>query len=82
MVGFLGVMPVWLENEAPSTSSTSASFMNQEAIGVPDRPRTPQPSGWPPSATSPWSAISPLPLKVVSTGQPSCSARAVIAGMS
>ena len=44
MVGFLGVMPVWLLKLAPSTSSASDSFMNQDAMGVPLRPNTPQPS--------------------------------------
>ena len=61
-------MPVWLEKEAPITRSRSASFMNQLAMGVPLRPSTPQPSGW-------WSETSPLPLKVVSTGALSRSAR-------
>jgi len=66
---------VWLENEAPKTSSRSASFMNQLAMGVPLRPSTPQPSGWS-------SAIWPLPLKVVTTGAFRRSAKAVMAGMS
>ena len=39
-------MPVWLENDAPSTSSRSASFMTQLATGVPLRPSTPAASGW------------------------------------
>ena len=34
-------MPVWLENDAPSTSSRSASFITQLATGVPLRPSTP-----------------------------------------
>jgi hypothetical protein len=33
MMGFLGVMPVWLEKLAPNTSSRSHSFMNQLAMG-------------------------------------------------
>ena len=57
-------MPVWFENEAPSTISRSASFMNQLATGVPLRPSTPQASGWS-------SAICPLALNVVITGAPS-----------
>jgi hypothetical protein len=42
-VDFLGVMPVWFKNDAPSTRSTSASFINHEAMGVPLRPSTPIP---------------------------------------
>ncbi len=61
MMGFLGVIPVWLLKLAPNTSSRSASFMNQLAMGVPLRPSTPQPSGW-------VSAIWPLALKVVTMG--------------
>ena len=49
--------------------------MNQLAIGVPLRPSTPQPSGCA-------SGISPLPLKVVSTGRRGSSASAMTAGMS
>jgi hypothetical protein len=64
------VDPLWFENEAPSTTSRSASFMIQLATGVPLRPSTPQASG----CSSP---IWPLALKVVITGAPSCSARAV-----
>ena len=64
-----GAMPVWLENDAPMTSSRSASFISQLATGVPLRPSTPAPSGW-------VSGTSPLALNVVSTGAPSCSARA------
>ena len=67
-------MPVWLENEAPSTSSRSASFMTQLATGVPLRPRTPAASGW----SSP---IWPFALNVVMTGAPSCSASAITSGM-
>jgi hypothetical protein len=66
--GSLGVMPVWLEKDPPITSRRSASFMNQLAMGVPLRPRTPQPSGW-------WSETRPLPSRVVSTGALSRSAR-------
>ena len=67
-------MPVWLENDAPSTSSRSASFITQLATGVPLRPSTPAASGW----SSP---IWPLALNVVITGAPSCSASAVTALM-
>ena len=67
-------MPVWLENDAPSTSSRSASFMIQLATGVPLRPSTPAASGW----SSP---IWPFALNVVITGAPSCSASAITAGM-
>ena len=67
-------MPVWLENDAPSTSSRSASFMTQLATGVPLRPSTPAASGW----SSP---IWPFALNVVITGAPSCSASAITAGM-
>ena len=70
MVGIFGVMPVWFEKLAPSTSIKSASFMNHEAIDVPERPRTPQAKGW-------LSGISPLPLKVVSTGAFRRSANAI-----
>ena len=34
-------MPVWLAKLEPSAMIRSASFMNQLAIGVPDRPSTP-----------------------------------------
>ena len=68
-------MPVWLEKDAPRTSSASLSFMNQLATGVPLRPSTPQASGWS-------SGIWPLALNVVITGAPSCSASAMIASMS
>ena len=34
-------MPVWLENEAPTTMSRSDSFISQLATGVPLRPSTP-----------------------------------------
>ncbi len=61
---------MWLENDAPSTSSRSASFMNQLATGVPLRPSTPQASGWS-------SAIWPLALNVVITGAPIRSASAI-----
>ncbi len=46
--------------------------MNQLAIGVPERPSTPAALGW-------VSGISPLPLKVVSTGAPRVSARPITA---
>ena len=61
MVGFLGVMPVWLLKLAPNTSRQSASFINQLAMGVPLRPSTPPARGW-------LSGIWPLALKVVMTG--------------
>ena len=44
-IGLHGAMPVWLENDAPTTSSRSASFISQLATGVPLRPSTPAPSG-------------------------------------
>ena len=68
-------MPVWLENDAPNTTSRSDSFISHDATGVPLRPSTPQPSGW-------RSEIWPLALKVVSTGAPSSSARATTSSMS
>ena len=68
-------MPVWLENEAPSTTSRSASFMSQLATGVPLRPSTPAASGWS-------SAMTPLALNVVMTGACRRSASAVTAAMS
>ena len=67
-------MPVWLEKDAPSTSSVSASFITQLATGVPLRPSTPAASGW----SSP---IWPFALNVVITGAPSCSASSITAGM-
>ena len=67
-------MPVWLANDTPKVNSRSASFMNQLAMGVPERPSTPQASGW-------RSPISPLPLKVVATGAPISSARATMSAM-
>ena len=54
-------MPVWFENDAPTTTSRSDSFISQLATGVPLRPSTPAPSGW-------VSGTSPLALNVVSTG--------------
>ena len=69
-IGLYEAMPVWLENDAPKATTRSHSFMNHEAIGVPLRPRTPQPRGW-------WSEIWPLALNVVATGAPICSARAI-----
>ena len=36
---------VWFAKDAPNTMSRSDSFMNHDAIGVPLRPSTPQPSG-------------------------------------
>ncbi len=74
MVGFLGVIPVWLLKLAPNTSRQSLSFMNQLAIGVPLRPSTPQASGW-------RSGMSPFALKVVITGAWICSASAMTSGM-
>ena len=68
-------MPVWLENDAPKTTSRSDSFISHDATGVPLRPSTPQPSGW-------WSEIWPLALNVVSTGAPRSSARAITSPMS
>ena len=67
-------MPVWLANDTPKVNSRSASFMNQLAMGVPERPSTPQASGW-------RSPISPLPLKVVATGAPICSANFTMSGI-
>ena len=58
-----------------STISRSASFITQQATGVPLRPSTPQASGWS-------SGIWPLALKVVMTGAPSRSASAITAAMS
>lgn len=58
MVGFLGVIPVWLLKLAPNTSRQSDSFMSQLAMGVPLRPSTPPASGWP-------SEICPFALNVV-----------------
>ena len=69
MIGLYDAMPVWLENDAPTTISRSDSFISQLATGVPLRPSTPAPSGW-------VSGTSPLALKVVSTGAPSRSASA------
>ena len=68
-------MPVWLANDAPSTTSRSASFMSQLATGVPLRPRTPAASGWS-------SGTAPLALKVVTIGAPRRSASATIGSMS
>ena len=68
-------MPVWFENDAPNTSSRSASFISQLATGVPLRPSTPQASGWS-------SAIWPLALNVVMHRAPSRSASAITASMS
>src|SRR6478609_6586757 len=62
-------MPVWLENDTPTAMTTSDSFINQLATGVPLRPNTPAPSGL-------VSGTRPLALKVVSTGAPSRSANA------
>ncbi|MEA2973693.1 MAG: hypothetical protein QOG82_2151 [Actinomycetota bacterium] len=64
-------MPVWSENEAPRTSRQSLRPMWMEATGMPDRPRTPQASGWE-------SGTSPLALNVVMTGASTCSAKAAI----
>ena len=60
-------MPVWFENDAPTTMSRSDSFISQLATGVPLRPRTPAPSGW-------VSGTRPFALNVVSTGACSRSA--------
>ena len=68
-------MPVWLANDAPSTTSRSASFISQLATGVPLRPRTPAASGWS-------SGTTPLALKVVTIGAPRRSASATIGSMS
>ena len=46
-------MPARLENEAPTTSTRSDSFISQLATDVPLRPRTPAAKGWS-SATRPW----------------------------
>ncbi len=45
MVGTHEAMPVWLENDAPSTSSASLRPITAEATGVPERPTTPQARG-------------------------------------
>ena len=74
MVGFLGVIPVWFEKEAPITKSRSDSFINQDATGVPLLPSTPQPREW-------LSDIWPFPLKVVITGQLIFSAKAIISSI-
>ena len=68
-------MPVWFENDAPSTISRSDSFISQLATGVPLRPSTPAPSGW-------WSEIRPLALNVVRTGAWSASASSRTASIS
>ena len=68
-------MPVWLLNDAPKTSSRSASFITHDATGVPLRPSTPQASGCS-------SGIWPLALNVVMTGAPSRSASAITPSMS
>lgn len=75
MIGFLGVIPVWLEKLAPSTRRQSDSFMNHEAMGVPLRPSTPHPRGC-------RSEIWPFPLKVVMTGHRKASANSTTASMS
>jgi hypothetical protein len=56
-----------LENDAPSTSSTSARSIIMLATGVPERPRTPQDSGC-------VSGMMPFALNVVSTGASMISA--------
>ena len=71
MVGTQVAIDVWFENEAPSTSRQSAFCMVSDATGIPDRPSTPQPSGWS-------SGTIPLPLKVVMTGASMWSAKAMI----
>ena len=68
-IGLYDAMPVWFENDAPTTTSRSDSFISQLATGVPLRPSTPAPSGC-------VSGTSPLALNVVSTGAPSRSASA------
>ena len=40
-IGLYGAMPVWFENDAPTTTSRSDSFISQLATGVPLRPSTP-----------------------------------------
>ena len=60
---------VWFENDAPSTSRQSASATVWLATGMPERPSTPQPSGWS-------SGIVPLALNVEMTGASRCSANA------
>ena len=69
MIGLYDAMPVWFENDAPTTTNRSDSFISQLATGVPLRPSTPAPSGW-------VSGTIPLALNVVSTGAPSRSASA------
>ena len=44
-IGLYGAIPVWLEKDAPTTTSRSDSFISQLATGVPLRPSTPAPSG-------------------------------------
>ena len=63
-------MPVWFENEAPSTSRASLRPIVIDATGMPERPSTPHASGWS-------SGSRPLALNVVITGASSCSARAI-----
>ena len=65
-------MPVWLANDEPNAMIRSASFMNQLAMGVPERPSTPPACGC-------VSAIRPFPLKVVTTTAPMRSARVMTA---
>ena len=72
IVGTQVGIDVWLENEAPSTSRQSAWATVWLATGMPERPSTPQPSGWS-------SGKVPLALKVEITGASRCSASAITA---
>ena len=62
IVGTQVAMPVWFENDAPSTSRQSLRPSSAEPTGVPDRPSTPQASGWS-------SGTRPFALNVVMTGR-------------
>ena len=69
MVGTQVGIEVWLENDAPSTRRQSAWATVWLATGMPERPSTPQPSGWS-------SGKVPLALNVEITGASRCSASA------
>ena len=69
IVGTHVAIPVWFENDAPSTSRQSAFAIVAEPIGVPERPSTPHASGWS-------SGTRPFALNVVMTGASIRSANA------
>ena len=71
IIGLDFSIPVCFENELPSAIIRSHSFINQLAIGVPERPKTPAAKGW-------LSGICPLALKVVAMGTLRRSANAII----